>query len=105
MTVLPDNYTTTFNGIEVKWFIGDINHSRAEALGITVRWVGDLGKCKLEKSGAFWEAWGSCMDKAYQLFAWYNSETRELIDITPLARVEGQDYYYDDNIYKALTSK
>jgi hypothetical protein len=101
METLPDNRTTIFNGIEVRWAIGDINSSRAKELGIDVRWD-ENGK--LVKSGPFWEAWGYCMGKMYQLFAFYDTETKLLYDITPLKRIEGQDYYFDQNVYDKLTN-
>lgn len=94
--------TMMYNGIPVKWFIGDINRERAKELGINVRWIGVAGQTKIEKDGPFWEAWGSCLGHAYQLFAWFNPETRELIDIHPLPRVEGQDHYFNQEIYDKL---
>lgn len=103
-TILPEDHKTIYNGVEVKWFIGDINHGRAEKLGLKPRWEGFPGAVTMIDDGPIWEAWGSCMGKAYQLFAWFDGVTRELIDPHPLQRVEGQDYYFDQEIYNKLTN-
>lgn len=94
--ILPNDHYTEFNGIKIRWFIGDINTSKAKELGLNPRWTGELGSTKLIDSGPYWEAWGSCLGKAYQLFAWFDTETRELIDIHPLAN-NGSPYFKQEN--------
>lgn len=98
--ILPKDKFVEYNGIKTKWFIGDINHSKAKELGLNPRWDKDG---HLIDSGPYWEAWGSCNGQMYQLFAWYNSATRELIDIHALERVEGQDHYFHQETYDMLT--
>lgn len=122
--ILPENYTTEYNGVKVKWFIGDINSIRVEKLNcfsicknktykeVKKRdWL--LRKKKvlvfdgfvegklINKEGAYWEAWGSCNGKTYQLNAWFDRETRELSDIT--IHGDKNNYYYDAETYKMLT--
>lgn len=71
--------TMMYNGIPVKWFIGDINLSRAIELGCCIK---EKEATRLvNPNGAYWEAWGSCLGKAYQLSAWFNQDTSELTDI------------------------
>ena len=72
--------TTKYNGVTVKWFIGDWN-TRVNT----------------------WEAWGSVEGKAYQLSAWFNRERQELYDIK--VNSDEKNYYYDAVIYKKLTAE
>ncbi len=75
--VLPEDHYMEYNGIRVHWFIGDLN------------------------SKSCWEAWGSCLGKAYQLFAWYNRETKELTEIC-VNKDNGSSYFSQEN-YNLLT--
>jgi len=92
--------TMMYNGIPVKWFIGDLNFSRAKELGCTEPF-GYSGGCKVVKPGPYWEAWGSCLGKAYQLFAYFNEETSELTEIR-VCENNGSSYFSQEN-YDKLT--
>ncbi len=92
--------TMMYNGIEVKWFIGDINWSRAKELGLTKPYEKDGYTTSGE--GPYWEAWGSCLGKAYQLSAWFNKETKELSDIEPI--YDPDNSYFNQEIYNKLKS-
>lgn len=98
--VLPANYRTVHGGIEIKWFIGDINFDIAVKLGCA-EWIGNTGRM-LKNSGAYWEAWGSLNGKAYQLAAWFDRETRVLSNITILD--DEANYYYSKETVDLLKS-
>ena len=111
--ILPKTRITNYNGIEVKWFIGDINRDRA----LTVGAVKEVSGYKtISGKGAYWEAWGSANGHAYQLCAWYDEITRELVDIRVLGpkqiiinsdgtRTEEHAYYFHKKTYDLLTAK
>lgn len=91
--------TISYNGIPVKWFIGDINFKKAVEIGCAKK--DDKGITITNKDGHYWEAHGSCLGKAYQMFAWFNTETLELIDIR--ANKGGERTNFDQEIYNKLT--
>lgn len=97
--ILPANYKTAYNGVDIKWFIGDINISMAERLGC-FEWNGRSGSLTSQK-GHYWEAWGRCNGKAYQLRAWFCRVTRELVDIR--VNSDKSNYYYCEETFKMLT--
>ncbi len=111
--LLPEDRTIIYNGVETRWFIGDINISRALRLGCVTQEDGN--RFITNHDGAFWEAWGSCNGRVYQLSAWYSAKTRELVDIEVLPRkqkkvnldgttVEEDAYYFHEETYRLLTN-
>ena len=84
--ILPMDHYLKYNGQRVHWFIGDGIFAEGQN-GFTNRW----------------HAWGSCNGKAYQMYATYNSNTRELMGIKVLPKVQGQDHYFHQPTYDLLT--
>ena len=93
--LLPLDHYITYNGVKVHWFIGDFNFT-----------------------GQYWEAWGSCNNRAYQMAAKYGGSSelpiikgffpkkRLLYDIVVLKKLEGQNNsYFNQENYNLLTTK
>jgi hypothetical protein len=78
--VLPSNHILKYNNVDVKWFIGDYN------------W-----------KGQFWEAWGSCEGRPYQMFAKFNQYSRVLSDLHVFNN--RTNIYFHEPTYNLLTSK
>lgn len=79
--ILKDDYTTEIGGLKMSWFIGDINWSQADRLGL-LKWENPSKQCgaKLLGEGAYWEAFAKFNNRIYQMSAYYNCETKELSD-------------------------
>lgn len=112
--ILGKNRQTKFNGQQVRWFIGDLNFGKAKELGC-IKNINETQRI-INNNGFYWEAWGSCNGKMYQLFAWYNKEKNELSDINVLPpkiyytnrdgeTIEEDSYYFDQQTYDLLTVK
>lgn len=106
--ILPKDHYTTYNGVKVKWFIGDINFIQAKKIGF----LDESGKVK--SGGSYWHAWGCCGEHPYQLMGWYNNETRELSNVFVLPEFHEQEQpdgsmkkvrspYFNPAVYSQLT--
>ncbi len=108
---LNKDFTCNWKGETIKWFIGDVNASRAIKIGQGKRTQSGGVSIKNiwnNKKGYFWEAWGSFNGKAYQLSAWCarekvaDEEVFYLKDISvPPPRLDSP--YYDEENHRTLT--
>jgi hypothetical protein len=96
---LGEDHIMYYNGVKVHWVIGDVNMAKATELGLVEEKEKNI--FGLTGDGPYWEAWGSCNGRPYQLFAWFDKGTQMLSNIIVLN--DPKNDYFHQETYEILT--